>query len=99
MTREQSPKGNWATRFLRKHVLGESPFLHEDIEPVAIELLSNPLTAFEGAELVLKREVDPQEIEVAQIVDTPDLSAKEKYGFLLLQEVIEGFMEGTSGQS
>ena len=89
--RPRPPQDEWTGRLYEKHSLGESPSL-EEIEPIAKELLSSPLTAIEGAELVLGRRVDgspDKEPDVLPIVMTPGFSEKDRFGLLLMQKQIE----------
>jgi hypothetical protein len=89
--RPRPPLDEWTGRLYEKHGLGESPSL-EKIEPVATELLSNPLTSIEGAELVLGRRVDgspDKEPEVLPLIMTPGFSGEDKFGLLLMQKQVE----------
>ncbi len=89
--RPRQPMDEWTGRLYEKHGLGETPSL-EKIEPVATELLSNPLTAIEGAELVLGRRVDgspEKEPDVLPVIATPGFSGEERFGLLLMQKEIE----------
>lgn len=89
--RPQVPQDEWTARQYEKYGLGTTPSL-EEIEPKATELLSNPLTALAGAELVLGRRVDgnpEKEPEVLPVVATPGFSGAERFGLLLMQKEIE----------
>ncbi len=81
------PRDEISARLYEKHGLGESPSL-KTIEPVATELLEKLPTAFEGAELVLGRRIDSsleKEPDVIPMITSPNISAEDKFGLLLLQ--------------
>lgn len=80
---DTQPVSDDYTRALyRKHGLGESPTMAE-IEPVATKLLEDPVTALEGAALVMGREVMASETKIMEILATP-ARATVKFGLLLL---------------
>lgn len=89
--RPQAPQDEWVARQYEKYGFGTTPSL-EEIETKATELLSSPLTAITGAELVLGRRVDgniQKEPEVLPLVATPGFSGKERFGLLLMRKDIE----------
>ncbi len=89
--RPQVPQDEWTARQYEKYGLGATPSL-EEIEAKATELLSSPLTALAGAELVLGRRVDgnpKKEPEVLPLVAAPEFSGEERFGLLLMQKGVE----------
>ena len=55
---------DWVSQVLAKHGLPPTASL-EQIEPVAIELLSDISTRLEGIEMVLNRRVDAKELDLS----------------------------------
>lgn len=88
------PQDEWTARLYQRHGFGANPSL-EEVEAKATELLSNPLTAIAGAEIVLGRRVDgnrEKEPDVLPLIATPGLSGSERFGLLLMQRDIESAM-------
>ena len=88
--KHQTPKDEWTAELYAKHGLGETPSL-EEIEPIALVLLSKGDTALEGAELVLGREVTgdmEKEPEVVSIISSP-LDPGNRLALLLLKRTNE----------
>jgi hypothetical protein len=82
------PDEGYAETLFHEHGLDGGATL-EEIETTATPLLSNPLTALSGAELVLGRRVDARDQHVAPIVFAPGLSAGDKFALLLMEKQTE----------
>jgi len=89
----RSPQSDWVKKLYDKHNLPEAPSL-EEVESVATDLLSNPLTMVEGAELVLGRHINAEEIAINDGISLLPFIAKyttgpERFAILLMQVAIE----------
>jgi hypothetical protein len=71
----------------RKHGLPLTPTL-EEIEPVATELLADPLCFLEAVEMVLGRRVDAKELmssDILSVLFRREATPKQRFGVLLLR--------------
>jgi hypothetical protein len=87
----QEVQDSWAAGLRSKHGLPTNASLKE-VEAKATELLENPRTALDGAELVLGRRVDgnaEKEPHVLPVLYTPGLSGADKFGLLLMEKMTE----------
>lgn len=61
----------------------------EQIEPKAIELLSDQNTLIDGAQLVLHRRVDARDKEIMSLLMIPGASGKERFALLLMRQGVD----------
>ena len=82
----QWPQDEVVAELYRRYRLGPSPSL-EDIKPVAMVLLENPLSVMQGASLILGRGVSTEENLVREVLFLGE--GQDRFSALLLEKAIE----------
>ena len=86
------PGDNIVRELRRKHAVPEDASLAV-IEPVATALLGSPLTAMDGAQLVLNRCVDAKEKMIGELLFVPGFTPQQRFGLLLMELTTESEMK------